>query len=501
MSHATSPTNADCVRFILDGKVASVSGLPPTTTVLEYLRDVAGRTGTKEGCAEGDCGACTVVLGELAADGNGIVYRAVNSCVRFLPTVDGKELVAVESLQAADGGLHPVQRAMVDCHGSQCGFCTPGFVMSLFALYLERESPTREQVISALSGNLCRCTGYRPIIDAGCRMAQYPEPERWSRKEAQSAARADQLRALQRTAPGLALRFPGFQAPCSLDELASVLAAAPDSLLLAGGTDIGLLATKHLRDLPALVYLGAVAELQQIHSSDAGLCIGAGVPLSVAWPALVELYPALAEQAARFASPPVCNSATLCGNIANGSPIGDSMPALIALGAELELRHGARQRRIPLERLYLGYQKKDLAPGEFIVSVLVPRPKRGRLFASYKLGKRIDQDISAVCAAFAVDVADGRVASARLAYGGMAAIPARAPNAERMLLGQPWSEVTIDSAIAALATDFTPLTDSRASRSYRLRAAGSMLRRFYLQHSGSLLELRVTDPASALELT
>ena len=489
------------MRFILDGKVVCVSGLPPTTTVLEYLRDVAGRTGTKEGCAEGDCGACTVVVGELAADGQSIDYRAVNSCIRFLPTIDGQELVTVESLQAADGRLHPVQRALVDCHGSQCGFCTPGFVMSLFALYLERDSPTRDEVISALAGNLCRCTGYRPIIDAGCRMSEYPEPARWSRNEARSAGRADQLRALQRTAPDLALRFPGFQAPRSLDELASVLEAAPDSLLLAGGTDIGLLATKHLRDLPALVYLGAVRELQQIRSSAVGLCIGAAVPLSAAWRALVEQYPALAEQAGRFASAPVCNSGTLCGNIANGSPIGDSMPALIALGAELELRHGARHRRIPLERLYLGYQQKDLAPGEFIVSVLVPPPKPGRLFASYKLAKRIDQDISAVCAAFALDVTDGRVASARLAYGGMAAIPARAPNAERALVGQPWTETTIDSAIAALATDFTPLTDSRASRSYRLRAAGSLLRRFYLQHTGSRLRLRVTEPTSAVELT
>ena len=501
MSHATSATEPQAVRFLLDGKVVSVSGLPPTTTVLEYLRDVAGRTGTKEGCAEGDCGACTVVLGELAADGQRIDYRAINSCIRFLPTIDGKELVTVESLQDADGQLHPVQRAMVDCHGSQCGFCTPGFVMSLFALYLERESPTRAEVLAALSGNLCRCTGYRPIIDAGCRMSEYPEPARWSRNEAQAAGRAAQLRALRRTAPDRALRFPGFQAPGSLDALASVLEAAPDALLLAGGTDIGLLATKQLRDLPALVYLGDVPELQQIRSSDAGLWIGAGVPLSAAWLALVELYPGLAEQAGRFASPPVCNSGTLCGNIANGSPIGDSMPALIALGAELELRHGARHRRIPLERLYLGYQKKDLAPGEFIVSVLVPPPKPGRLFASYKLAKRIDQDISAVCAAFAVDVTHGRVASARLAYGGMAAIPARAPNAERALLGQPWSEATIDSAIAALATDYTPLTDLRASGSYRLRAAGSMLRRFYLQHAGSPLSLRVTDPASDAELT
>jgi xanthine dehydrogenase small subunit len=502
---STAATTSQTLRFVLDGEVVSVSGLPPSTTVLEYLRNVAGRTGTKEGCAEGDCGACTVVLGELAPDGQTIDYRAINSCIRFLPTIDGKELVTVESLQGANGELHPVQRAMVECHGSQCGFCTPGFVMSLFALYLQHGSqaspPEREEVLAALSGNLCRCTGYRPIIDAGRRMSEYPEPRRWSPEDAQSSGRMNQLRAVQRTAPDSALCFPGFYAPLTLDQLASALDAAPDSLLLAGGTDIGLWTTKHLRDLPPIIYVGAVAELQEIRSTDAGLRIGAGVSLSAAWSALVVQHPALSEQAGRFASPPVCNSGTLCGNIANGSPIGDSMPALIALGAELELRQGTRYRRIPLERLYLGYQKKDLRPGEFVVSVVVPPPKPGRLFASYKLAKRIDQDISAVCAAFAVEVSGGRVVDARLAYGGMAAIPARAANAEKALVGQPWSEAAIDLAIAALPADFTPLTDSRASKAYRLKTAGNLLRRFYLQQTPNPPTLRVTDPSAHVEFT
>lgn len=486
------------VRFVLDGDVVAVSDVPPTTTVLEYLRNTAGRTGTKEGCAEGDCGACTVVLGELTPDGGAIGYRAINSCIRFLPTIDGKALVTAESLQAQPGTLHPVQQAMVDQHGSQCGFCTPGFVMSLFALYLNKSSAQRSDVVDALAGNLCRCTGYRPIIEAGRRMAEYPEPARWSRADAQSATRINLLRSLVRD-PASTLQTAGFKAPHTVDELAALLEAAPDSLILAGGTDIALWVTKQLQDLPPLIYIGEIAQLQAIRSEPAGLWIGAGATLSAAWPALVEAHPALGEQAKRFASPPICNSATLGGNVANGSPIGDSMPALIALGAEVTLRKGSQVRRMPLERFYLGYQKKALQRGEFLVGVTVPAARPSTLLASYKLSKRIEQDISAVCSAFAVCVESDRIVAARLAYGGMAATPARALKAEAALIGRRWSLASFNAAAAALAEDFEPLTDMRATGRYRQQVAANMLRRFYLQHAPGPLKVRTSDALAMME--
>jgi len=496
MTDASLPTAAAGVRFVLDDTIVDAAHADPATTLLTYLREHLGRTGTKEGCAEGDCGACTVLVGELA--GERIDYKAVNACIRFLPTLDGKQVVTVESLKGSRGVLHPVQQALVDHHASQCGFCTPGFVMSLAGLYLQ-EAPgdetvplERERVVDALSGNLCRCTGYRPIIDAGCSMNSYPTPERWSRADAQSAARRERLRSIARSE---SLRIgdpPSFVSPRSLDELASLFASAPQSLLLAGGTDVGLWVTKQLRELPPVLYLGEVAELRQVCEHDGELEIGAAVTLAEGYDALVSHYPMLAELANRFASVPIRNSGTLCGNLANGSPIGDSMPVLIALGASVGLRKAERLRRLPLEDLYLGYQKHALEAGEFIVDVRVPLPQEGREVASYKISKRFDQDISAVCAGFAVQLEHGRVISARLAFGGMAATPKRAPAAERALTGAAWSMGAIEQAAAAIGHDFAPISDMRASRGYRLQIAGALLRRFFLEHSGARSPCRLS---------
>jgi len=491
---------AGAVRYLLDGEVRTVEGTDPTRTVLQHLREDLGRTGTKEGCAEGDCGACTVVLAELA--GGELRYRAINSCIQFLPTLDGRALLTVESLKhRRTGALHPVQQALADGHGSQCGFCTPGFVMSLFALYKSDPAPDRTRINDALAGNLCRCTGYRPIVDAAQAMyalgRTIPEVGRdWLTAPAGSNSRSvaksevvlrRKLQALERRA-SLALRHEAgaFHSPRTLAELARLRARLPDARLLAGGTDVGLWVTKQHRRLGDILYIGNVAELQRIKRSATAIDIGAAAPLTDAFAALEAEYPELREVCRRFASPPIRNAGTLAGNVANGSPIGDSMPPLIALGASVVLRKGTARRELPLEALYLAYQKTALRPGEFVERVLVPRRGPGLRLATYKISKRFDQDISAVCAAFALTLDGAKVGAARVAFGGMAPVPKRAAACEAALAGRPWNEATCERAAAALADDYRPISDMRASAAYRLGVAQNLLRKFHLETSGAL---------------
>jgi xanthine dehydrogenase small subunit len=467
------------IRFFYHGAVHTVDRSAPTQTVLQHLRKDLRCTGTKEGCAEGDCGACIVVVGELR--GEEVELRTINSCIQFLPTLDGKALFTVEDLKQPDGSSHPVQQAMIECHGSQCGFCTPGFVMSLWGLYLDREDtraiPSRDEIDETLSGNLCRCTGYRPIIDAAARMCELP-PVKFDR-----AALTAVLRGLQR---GAMLEYgtasSRFYAPRTVEELVAIRSANPAACLLSGSTDVGLWVTKQMRDLGDIIYLGQVAELKRIEERDGMLLIGAGASLNDAYREICRHYPhELAELQQRFASLPIRNAGTLGGNVANGSPIGDSMPWLIALGAEIVLRSGAGRRVMPLEDFYLGYQHKNLKPDEFVELVRIPLPRDGRHFRTYKLAKRFDQDISAVCAAFAITLEDGCIAEARIAYGGMAATPRRATHAEATLRSQRWNEVALQAAAHALETDYTPLTDMRASAAYRMKIAQNLLRRFWLE--------------------
>jgi xanthine dehydrogenase small subunit len=474
--------NTRPIRFFHRGEVVEVADLPPTTTVLQYLREHAGCTGTKEGCAEGDCGACTVIQGELDATGR-LQLRNVNACTQFLPTLDGRALLTVEDLGGPQR-LNPAQQAMVDCHGSQCGFCTPGFVMSLTACYEAHQAagtrPTRQELADDLAGNLCRCTGYRPILDAGERMFDMP-PHRLVRGPIVAA-----LRSLAADEP-LDYDHAGarFHAPQTLPDLALLRETYPDATLLAGSTDIGLWTNKQFRQLPQLIYTGRVDALREVRNEDfhgqPGLWIGAAAPLEDAWAALAELAPALGELWRRFASPPVRHAGTLGGNIANGSPIGDGAPALIALGAEVVLRRGDRQRRLPLEAFYLDYMKKDLQAGEFVEALHCPKPDTSWAISAHKISKRHDSDISAVCAVLALQLRNGTVQEARFAFGGMAAIVKRATAAEAAVVGQPWVEATAEAAAIALPLDFKPLTDMRASDGYRLKVAQNLLRKLWLE--------------------
>jgi xanthine dehydrogenase small subunit len=480
------------LRFVLDGEIVELSDVDPNRTVLQYLRDDLGKSGTKEGCAEGDCGACTVVIVDTnEADGR-LQARAVNSCILFLPTIDGKELLTVESLSTRAAELHPAQKAMVDCHGSQCGFCTPGFVMSLFALYKSNSAPIRRDIDEALAGNLCRCTGYSPIVDAAREMVKdIPDNDEWLLAKPGADAGADELQRIEKLnvlKTGGSLRLEGsgriFFAPRSLDEFADLVAQYPSAMILAGGTDVGLWVSKQQRNLQVLIYTGSVREIRATAVTDKFLDIGAAVSLTDAMPLLISYFPALEELFVRFASLPIRNVGTLGGNIANGSPIGDSMPALLVLDTQLILRNGNKTRSLALADFYPGYQRTALQAGEFIERILVPLPATGDQVQSYKVSKRFDQDISAVCGAYQLQLDDGVVAAVRVAYGGMAAIPARATQCEQSLLGHTWNEDAIKRAMLALDEDFSPISDMRSSAEYRRQVCKNLLLRFYLQTSG-----------------
>jgi xanthine dehydrogenase small subunit len=477
--------NTQPIRFFHQGKIVQVEGSHPTRSVLDWLREDARCTGTKEGCNEGDCGACTVVIGELpertdapATAVRGLSLRTVNACIQFLPTLNGKALFTVEDLKRmkADAALHPVQQAMVECHGSQCGFCTPGFVMSLYATYEHHQAtgsrPSRQQLADDLSGNLCRCTGYRPILDAGQRMFDLPPVA------LDTAPAIEALRSLQSTET---FSTPGFHAPKTLPALAALREQHPKAQLLSGSTDIGLWVNKGLRALGDLLYVGDVDELKRIEPRADGLHIGAGVSLEVAWRALAALHPSLTDVWLRFASVPIRNAGTLGGNVANGSPIGDAPPVLMALDAQIELRKGAQTRTMPLTDFYIDYMKNQLQAGEFVQALVVPPAPAGQQVRAYKISKRFDCDISALCAGFSIVLDGDTVKEVRLAYGGMAGIVKRAAGAEAALIGQPWSQASVQAAQAALANDFKPLSDMRASAAYRFQVAQNLLQRFWLE--------------------
>ncbi|SEF67859.1 xanthine dehydrogenase small subunit [Bosea lathyri] len=522
----------ETLRFILGDRPVEIASCDPTLSVLDWLRLDQRMTGSKEGCAEGDCGACTVVVGRL--DRGQLRYEAINACIRFLPTLDGCHLLTVEHLKRDDGTLHPVQQAMVDCHGSQCGFCTPGFVMSLFALWLNEDAPSIARIEDALAGNLCRCTGYEPIIAAAQRMYRLNAGER-EHFALQRERVAKQLADLC-DSETLVLDGPDgrFHAPATIEALADLVLDHPQATLVAGATDVGLWVTKDMRRLDPVIYLGRIEELRTIGDKGNHLRIGATVNHADVRAALAGLSPHIDELMRRFGGEQVRNAGTIGGNIANGSPIGDLPPVLIALGATLVLARSGQtlsphpeepqsgvskegsersdvsfetrsaiapqhegsaaivRRELPLEDFFLDYRKQDRRKGEFVEAVLVPRLPAKALFHVSKISKRFDEDISAICGAFFLRRgADGRISEARLAYGGMAGTPKRAKAAEAALLGKTWDEAAVDEAIAALPRDFTPLSDMRASAEYRLRVAGNLLRRFLIETTQPMVQTRV----------
>ncbi|MDR7307852.1 xanthine dehydrogenase small subunit [Rhodoferax saidenbachensis] len=471
------------LRFIRRGEIVTLADVPPTRTLLEVLREDLHCTGTKEGCNEGDCGACTVVVGEEV---NGqLQTKAVNSCIKMAHSLDGKALWTVEDIAADDGCLHPAQEAMVQCHGSQCGFCTPGFVMSLFGLYQQHahagQPITRADAQHALSGNLCRCTGYRPILDAAQTMLGLPAVPV---DEAKTLSKLKQLAQIPR---GLEADL-AYKSPTTLPALLAARAKHPQAQIVAGCTDVGLWVNKMHMDFPQVLDVTQVAELRRVEHYRHHIAVGAAVTLTDAFAALVADRPQLGAFASRFAGLPVRNAGTLGGNVANGSPIGDSMPLLIALGANvvlMALRKGkVTHRELRLEDLYTGYRKNVMAPDEVLAWIKVPKAVPAERSRVYKISKRFEDDISAVCLALNLHIVDGQVVHASVGVGGVAATPVRARKTEAALTGEAWTADTVMTAMATLRGEFSPISDMRASSAYRTEVLGNLLQRYWLESQG-----------------
>jgi len=464
------------VQFLLNGKPCREDDVPPTMTVLDWLRTRAHLTGTKEGCAEGDCGACTVVVGR-PRDG-AMQYRAVNSCLMMLPQVADCAVLTVEGLAAADGTLHPVQQALVDADATQCGFCTPGFVMAMFAFHHGGEGADDTLIHDALAGNLCRCTGYRPIVEACRRIADGPADR--------FAVEAGAIVSALSASPPCTDHHHGeqvFLLPRSLDELFEAKAQHPDALILGGGTDLGLRVSKEQEVFPAVIATRDVSELRKITVGDDALELGGAVTYTEALPHLDKYFPSFGSLVRRLGSRQIRNLGTIAGNLVTASPIGDSIPCLITLEATVTLASRDGTRSLPVEEFITGYRKTALTPGEVVASIRIPFLASGREFAVYKLSKRFDQDISTVIGAFRLERQGGKVIELRAAYGGMASRAMRAASLESALKGRPWTQAWLADIEGLLARDFTPIGDHRGGAAYRMRAAGNLLRRFQLETS------------------
>ena len=478
------------IKFLFNQNMCQVSDLSPNTTVLNFLRQEEAKMGTKEGCASGDCGACTVVLGDIV-EGR-IRYTAVNACITFISALHGKQLITVEDLKSKDGSLHQVQQALVDHNGTQCGYCTPGFVMSMFALSKNTPAADKHEIFEALAGNLCRCTGYRSIIDSAMSLAAQPQiVDAFARLEAETVAKLSTIDCTGTQA----LTGNGHSAysPDNVAELAALLVKHPDARIVAGGTDLALEVTQFHRPINTLISVANVAEMKGITVTDSHIEIGAAVSLTDSYSTLAQYFPDFGELLQRFASLQVRNQGTLGGNIGNASPIGDTPPAFIALNAQVELRCGDAVRLMDMDDYFVGYKVTAQQAAEFISKIIIPLPSAEQIFRSYKISKRLDDDISAVLGAFSITLNNNIVTDVRLAFGGMAATPMRAEHAEKVLLGSSWEYANVEAAMQALAKDFSPLTDFRASKEYRSVTAQNLLKKFYLEQQDTTIETRVTS--------
>lgn len=482
------------IRFVLNDRDIRQGDIGASDTLLDFIRLERKLTGTKEGCAEGDCGACTVLVGRR--HGTGLVYEAVNACIRLLASVDCCHVVTVEHVAGRGAPLHPIQQSMVDHHASQCGFCTPGIVMSLYAMWMSNPTSNDEDIESTLQGNLCRCTGYQPIIDAAKAVFDHGDPA----NDALNMERDEIMARLADLNDGRRVQISRGNdiaiLPANVDDLAEILIENPKATIVAGSTDVGLWVTKFMKSISPSVFVAHLDGLLSIEVDAEGVTLGAGVTYSQSEAVIGAQFPHLVGFWDRIGGRQVRNMGTIGGNIANGSPIGDTPPALIALDATITLRKGTERRTIPLESYFLAYGKQDRQAGEFLESIHIPRPKSGSLNAAYKISKRRDEDISSVCGAFSLSVEDGVITSARIAFGGLAATPKRAASVERSLVGKPWSEQTINHAETSFEQDFAPISDWRASAEYRSLVARRLLRRFYLEHVEAASAVRLPREAT-----
>ena len=463
------------LKFVWENKIHSISNIDPNETILNYVRLNLKKTGTKEGCAEGGCGACTVVLGNLK--NNKIDYQAINSCIAFVPSLEGKQLILVEDLVSKNGALHAVQEAMVNYHGSQCGFCTPGFVMSLFAMYKNFPSYNKENIQDSISGNLCRCTGYRPIVDAAKSLNNVNRLDQFDKNKKKIISLLKKINSENLIIQN---RNKKYFSPKNINELKKTIKDNPNSIFLSGGTDLSLNVTKGRKDINNIISLNLIKELKFIKERNGNIEVGAATSLIEFELFIKKYYPDFNAILKRYGSVQIRNVATIAGNIATASPIGDTLPLLLSLDAKVVLQKISKKTILPLNNFFVSYRKTKLKKGQFIHSIIIPIFKKN-IFKAYKISKRIDDDISSVCASFNLEINNKKIKNIKIAYGGMAPIPKRAINCEKTLINSNLSEEIFEKAKKNLEKDFSPINDTRASKSYRMEVAKNLLMKCFIE--------------------